>query len=244
MLGIDHETGAAVGQHDAGLLGADADAEIRIERIDERHRHAVAVDHGEIDRVAAGRRRARQLGALVHVDLARQSLGESLVEQVRHLHAHMRGIGDMRVAHAIGHARRFQHDMETLGAERLERGHVEILQDIEQHQRGEALPVRRQFENVEAAIIGRDRRDDFAAVAGEILLGQERAARANRLHHVLRDLAFIEGARAFLRDRLHGRSQRRKLDHVAFVRRGAVEQIMLRVAPGSAASFGSILAQA
>ena len=59
VIRLERKAGAAIGQQDAGLLGADAGAEVRIERIDERYRHAVAVDHAEINRVAAGRWRCR-----------------------------------------------------------------------------------------------------------------------------------------------------------------------------------------
>ena len=69
MAGIEHETSAAVGQHDAGFLCADADAESGEQRVDQRDRHAVAVDHREVDGVAcratgragSGTRRARSM---------------------------------------------------------------------------------------------------------------------------------------------------------------------------------------
>ncbi len=133
----------------------------------------------------------------------------------------------MRVAHRVSKPRRLQHQMEALGPERIERGKVEILQDVEHHQRGEALPVRRDLEQVEAAVIGRDRRHHIAAMLGEILRRQERAARGNRRRHVVGDLAFVEGARALGGDGLQRLRQGRQAHDVAFLRRVAVEQIML-----------------
>ena len=64
-------------------------------------------------------------------------------------------------------------------------------------------------------------------MAREILRGQERAARRHGLRHVVGDLALVEGARALGGDGLQRLRQRRKADHVAFLGRAAVEQIML-----------------
>ena len=153
-----------------------ADAEAGIERVDERDRRAVAVDHREIDRVAAGRRRARQRHALCSVDAARRAfLANALSSSIGDRHAHVRRLGDVGVAHRKAQARGLQHQMEAVGAERIERGEIEILQDVEHHQRGEPLPVRRNFDQVEAAIVGRDRRHRLAAMAREIFRGQHRA---------------------------------------------------------------------
>ena len=69
--------------------------------------------------------------------------------------------------------------------------------------------------------------DHIAAVARKILRREERAARRNRLRHVVGDFAFVESARALGGDGLQRCRQRRKADDVAFLRRGAVEQIML-----------------
>jgi hypothetical protein len=69
------------------------------------------------------------------------------------------------VAHGIGEPRRLEREMEALGAERVERGEIETLQNVEQHQRGQSLGVGRQFQHVETAITWwrsarRPRRDD------------------------------------------------------------------------------------
>jgi len=69
--------------------------------------------------------------------------------------------------------------------------------------------------------------DRVAAVAREILRREERAARRHRRRHVRGDLALVEGARALGGDGFQRRGQRRKTDHVAFLGRRAVEQIML-----------------
>ena len=105
-------------QHDAGLLGADADAEGREQRIDQRHRHAVAVDHREVDRVAAGRRRTRQRRRGVRGRCGRRARRRKrLSSSAGTDDAHVRRVGDMGVAHRIGEPRRFERKMEALGAD-------------------------------------------------------------------------------------------------------------------------------
>src|SRR5664280_3576258 len=97
--------------------------------------------------------------------------------------------------------------MEAVGAERIERLEIEVLQNVEHHQRGEALPVRRQLDEVEATIIARDRRDGVAVVARKILCGQKRAARLDGRCHVVGYLAFVESARALGGNGLERRGQ-------------------------------------
>ncbi len=46
MRRIGGKTCAAVVQHDAARRGGDRDAEVGEQGVDQRHRHAVAIDHG------------------------------------------------------------------------------------------------------------------------------------------------------------------------------------------------------
>ena len=61
MLRIEVEVGAAVLQHDARLARDDCRAEKPVEALDERHRVAVLVDDGDVDRVARERAVRRHL---------------------------------------------------------------------------------------------------------------------------------------------------------------------------------------
>jgi hypothetical protein len=81
----------------------------------------------------------------------------------------MAGVGDMGIAHTIGEPGRLERDMQAFRPVRIERSQVEAFENIEQHQRGEALAVGRQFHHVEPAIIRCDRRRRFAAMAREII---------------------------------------------------------------------------
>ena len=69
---------------------ADADAERGIERIDQGHRHAVAIDHREVDGIAAGRGRGRQRHAACAVDAAGELAGECACRSARGTDARMR----------------------------------------------------------------------------------------------------------------------------------------------------------
>ena len=116
--------------------------------------------------------------------------------------------------------------MKTLGPERIERGEIEILQHVEQDQGGEPLAARRQLEDVEAAIVGGDRLDHIAAMAGQIVCAEKRAARLDGRHDVLGDGPFIEGARTPRGDLLQRCRQGRQADHVAERRRASVRKIV------------------
>jgi len=134
----------------------------------------------------------------------------------------------MSVAHGIGEPRRLERQMEAVGTERIKRGEIEALHDVEQHQRGQALRIGRQFQHVETAIIGADRRDRLAAMTSKVLGGEEGPAGGNGRDDVVGDRPFVERARALRCDRAERSRQRREFDDVAFRRRQAVEQEMAR----------------
>ena len=118
--------------------------------------------------------------------------------------------------------------MQPLGSRRIELADIELLEDVEQHQRGEPLPVRRQLDHVEPAIVRRDRRHDVAAMAREIVRGEQPALLLNGRRDIGRDRALVERLRAAGRDRLQGRGERRQPHDAADRRRCAVRQVILR----------------
>ena len=115
----------------------------------------------------------------------------------------------MGIAHGIGEPRRLERDMETVGAERVQRREIEALEDVEQHQCRQTLGIGRQFQHVEPAIVRGDGCNHLAAMAGEILLGQVRAPRRHGRRHVLGNRPLVEGARSVRRDRRQRLRQRR-----------------------------------
>ena len=118
MRWVDHEAVAAVVQHDAGLLGRDADAEGAEQRVNHAHGGAVAVDDGDVHRVAAGRRRGRQRHPLLAVDAVGEHARERLVEEGRHRRAHEGRVGDVGIAHRIGEPRGLELDVQPLSTVR------------------------------------------------------------------------------------------------------------------------------
>ena len=139
----------------------------------------------------------------VRSSLRRERLGERLVVERRGRHAHARRLGDVGVAHREAHARRLQHQMEAIRPERIELRQIEVFQDVERHQRGEALRVRRNLDEIDAAIVGRDRRHAPRRDAwrNPRRVSTEPSA-LSVADHVLGDRAFVERARAVLGDRL------------------------------------------
>ena len=105
--------------------------------------------------------------------------------------------------------------MKAIGAKRIERCKIETLEDIEQHQRREALRVRRQLENIEPAIPARNRRHHLAAMAGKVIEVEKRAARSEGGEHVLRHRSPVKGLGPLRGDCAQCAPQRRKFDQIA-----------------------------
>ena len=90
----------------------------------------------------------------------------------------------------------------------------------------DALAVRRALENVVAVPVQRDRLDEFGVVqaGGEIFLGVQPAAFAQRRHHVGGDGALVERLGAMPGNGAQRLGQRRMPEDVAGVRRVAARQ--------------------
>src|SRR5262245_17072117 len=135
-------------------------------------------------------------------------------------------VSDVSVAHGIAQASGFEHKMEAIGAKRIKRSDIEVLKDVQHHQRGEPLRIWRDLDELQPAVVGRDGSHHLAAVSREIFKREERTARAERLRHVVADLTFIEGRRTMRHYSRQRIGERGKADHVTFTRRAAAEQIM------------------
>ena len=134
------------------------------------------------------------------------------------------GIADALLAHHVGDARGFGFEMETLDAQRRELRQIEMRQDVEHHQHGDAGSVRRALPDVETFIHGADRHRRLGGVAGEVFQRVQAAGGPQGLDHVLGDRALVEGIGAALGDRPQRLAKLRLLDHVAGDGRLAVRQ--------------------
>src|SRR2546421_2988107 len=111
--------------------------------------------------------------------------------------------------------------MEAFRAERIKRGEIETLQDIEQHQRRQSLGIWRQLKNIDAAVVAADGSNHSTAMLREIFSREKGAALGHGRQHVLRDWTLVEGARTFCCDRFQSLGKRRKFHDVALCRRMA-----------------------
>ena len=71
----------------------------------------------------------------------------------------MVGIGDQRIAVAIGEPRRLDQQMQPLGLEGRQPGEVEAGEDVKHQQRRQPLVVGRHLIDIDAAIAALDRLD-------------------------------------------------------------------------------------
>ena len=96
------------------------------------------------------------------------------------------------------------------------------------------LAVRRQLEDVVAAVIHRDRIDPGGSVLLEIGFPQVAAVRLHEGVDLVRDLAFVENVAALFADQSQAMRQRRVLENVAFAGRTAfaIERVGFEKAAG------------
>ncbi len=132
----------------------------------------------------------------------------------------------MAVAQRIGEARRLDAEMEPLRRGRIHALHVELLEDVEDDQGGDALAVRRQLGDADALVVTDHRRLDRAAVACEVLELEEAALGLRGADDVLGDAALVEALGALGGDLLQRRAQRRAGHALAGGRGAAVDEVV------------------
>ena len=148
------ETRATVLQQDAELVRGDARAEAVEDRIDERDRHAVAVDHGDIDRVFMHRLADRGGGGhgAFGVDQGRKGAGGFGGEHMLQPRGVVR-VGQKAVARVIGQFGGLSFDMQALGPQWVHPGDVEVIEDIHQQQGCRPLAIGRMFDHFEVFVL-------------------------------------------------------------------------------------------
>ena len=209
---------------DAEAVRRQPRAEAVKDRVDQRHRHAVAVHHRHIDRVAvdgAGGL-ARVVHRLLRVDQRGQRRHLACVQHRRKALRHRRGVGDEAVARVKGQFRGLGLEVDAHRAHRVEAADLEMLQQPRHQQRGRAVAVGRHLDDLGAAIGRADRLDVIRRAGGEILRRVQPAQATQAGDHVVGDLALIERARAVLRHPAQHVGLTGGAEHVAHARGGAV----------------------
>ena len=146
------------------------------------------------------------------IDAATQFAGQGVRQQPVRGDVALVGVGQNGIAHRIGEPRRVDLAMQPLGRERISTG-LETGQDVEDQQGDHALPVRRTFVHLVAAEAGFDRRYVGALGLGEILEGVQPAEPLQKVDHVGRHRALVEGVGALAADGFQRIRERRLVMH-------------------------------
>ena len=118
---LDAETRTAVLHRNARFRAHHAGAKREIQRIDKGADIAPFIRHRQIDRIAleVGGHMRELGGGLFRVDFVAQGRDELIRQQLIDRHMGKGRIGDKRVAHGIGQARRLNLGMESIRTNRI-----------------------------------------------------------------------------------------------------------------------------
>ena len=162
--GLEREQRTAVVQHEAGLRRDEARSEALIVALDQRHDVAVAIDHAQVDRVLPSRLRDRGEVATASPGRPRAVVDERgpphralLVEHLRDRHVREARIADVAQQIGIGQLLRFDHHVHRARAVEPVVGQWKPFHQVEHHQRGDALALRRNLRHRPSAVGGLDR---------------------------------------------------------------------------------------
>ena len=172
---------AIAGQHDAA-------AKILIIALDERNHIALAVSSTQINSAAAERLAMRRLQRrLANQRTPLRSI--SVAQQLLHPRLHITRVSD--IVHAVGKRQLHRLNLLMEGVARILRADFHILQNVQRHERRNAMTVRRHLPHVIAVVIDMHRLHPFRAVISQILQGKIAARLVAELHQLLRQLTAI-----------------------------------------------------
>ncbi len=219
MRGIGREVRAAVVQHHAGALGHHARAEVHVEALDQRDRHAVLVDRAQVDRVAAVERHRLGPGPL-GVDARAQRPQPLRLQLLLDAAAGEIGIAEGRVAQRDGAL----HGLDREVVPERFAGAAVAGQHAHRQQRARALRVGRVGQQLAALPRQPQRQRRHGALRGQVVDRHAVAAPAERGGDARADRAGIEGVGTAAADRGQRVGQLRIAQHVARARQAAAEE--------------------
>ena len=167
------------------------------------------------------------IGGRLQVDQLGPLCGILLRDQLRDRQLAERRIGVELGPIGKGQLLGLDEQVKPLGTAGAHPADIVRLDQVEHLQGGDALAVGRQFPDVVAAVVGRDRLDPFGRVIGQVLERHVAAVRLGIVDDLPGDLAAVERRRAVLGDRAIARRQVGIAEDLAFGRRMAVDQIGL-----------------
>ena len=161
VLLVEREERPAILQREAGPGRHESAAKALVDALDQRHDVAVAIDRRQVDRVAAVPRRhavddrrfhARRRG--LRANQPRPRPGRRLVEQLADRHGAKPGIGDVLQHVRVGQLLGFDHHVKRGRAREAVLAKRKLFHQVEHHQCGDALRVRRDLVDAPVAIGG------------------------------------------------------------------------------------------
>ena len=224
------EIGPPVVQDDARVGDDDSGPEHIGNAGDQRDRVAVAVDDGEVGRVAIDAARRRGIQGEVRLN-QRAALAEIFLRQ----ETLDRRRGEARIGDALDGVG--EGELDRLEDEMLRQnfvfekkaGQIIGLDDAESHQGDDALSVGRDLEDGVSAVSGAERLDPLGLLSIEIFAVEEAAGLVQDVEDAVPDFAGIERGAAILADRSPGFCEVRLPENLSRLRRAAAGQVGRRV---------------
>ena len=202
----------------------DAAAHAAVIALNEADHVAFVIGRAHVNRVALIERRNPGVGlfsCVTGIDQLLAIVRVTFRKQTGQRNFRERGIGIKFGAIRPDDFLRFDHGVQRVRRIAPHRAQIESFENVQHLQRGDALAVRRQFEDIVAAIVRRDRIDPCRCMLLEIDFAQKTAILLHELVDLVRDLAFIKSVAPFLADQSQRFRQRRIFEDVALRRRPA-----------------------
>ena len=201
VLGLQREVVAPVVQANAGARHHHARAKTHVIALDERDHVALAVGSAQVHRAAARRLAGQgQAGALANEGAA--LVGVAVAEQVGHRDAHVGRVGN--VGQAVGKSQLDGLNLPVVGEQVVAVGELKALEDVERHQRHQAVAIGRDFPHVVAPVVGADGLAPIHSVIGQVLGAQVATRRLHKSADLFGQRTTVKALRAGFGNGLQG----------------------------------------
>ena len=205
VVAIQREIRAAVLQDDAGVSRNHAGSEGAIQALNQRRRIAVAIDGGDIDRIAgqaAERRHHVPFQCRPCVDQP-AALGCVLLRyQPLDRHIGKRGIGQHLIAVVVGDLLGLHQEMDMVGPEEILAVQFVGLDEVEHFEHGKTLRRRRRVEDRDVAVAANKGLAPDRLLPVEIGKAEQAGVFLGEARHLGGHRPFVKAGPPVIRDRL------------------------------------------